>query len=121
MPKLSVLSLVCFVAAGLSGCCTHRAPTLAEAPPVCSPIQCGSCGCPQVSQGVPAYSDGVAAPVITGPSAAPSLSPGATAVPSLSPPPPSLGIPSTSPGPTTYAPSGSIPATPAPGNLPANP
>lgn len=116
MRKLSVLSLVCFVTAMLSGCCTtHRAPTLAEAPPVCSPIQCGSCGCPQVSQGVPVYSDGVAAPVVTGPSAAPSLSPGATTVPSLAPPT------TIQTGPTTYAPSPTIPATPAPGNLPANP
>lgn len=115
MRKLTVLAFVCVGAAAMAGCCTHRA-TLAEAPPVCSPIPCGGgCGCPQVTQGVPAYSDGAAigVPVITTPGVAPSLSPapGATIAPSLSPTP--SGPPGAyAPGPTTFAPGSAAPTAP---------
>jgi len=120
MRKLLIVSLVSWATAAGSGCCTSRPPALAcgTAPAICSPIQCGSCGCPQVSQGVPtAYgSDGVG-PVMTAPIGAPSLSPapGTMVSPSLAPAP-SLATPvpsATSTTPNTFAPNNT-----APGNIP---
>jgi hypothetical protein len=120
MRKLSILFLVSSGAASLAGCCTHRAAVV-EAPAVCSPIQCGGCGCPQVSTGVPvagvpAY-DGSAAPVIAAPPPGFTTAPGTTLPPSYSPAP-SLGpMPGASAPPSTFGPS-VPPATSAPGNLP---
>jgi hypothetical protein len=112
MRKLSILLLIGFGAAGFAGCCTHRA-TLAEAPPVCAPIQCGgSCGCPQVTTGVPAYADGVGAPVITTPPPGMTTVPGATVSPSITAPPSLAPSGSTSSGPSTF-----VAPPPANGNL----
>ena len=90
MRKLLIVSLVSWATAAGCGLLHHAVAHVGLQPPaVCSPIQCGSCGCPQVSQGVPAAygSDGVG-PVMAVPTVAPTLSPiqGPVPAPSISPP-----------------------------------